>query len=149
MNTIHMMIGIPGSGKTTYARALAEKLNYPLVSINVLINVHLDWEDDKIMHEAYRLCGQYIESSDVIYDARNITVVEREEFINEVKKYGTDFNIKAYYISAPIDVCIKRVIHRNELSEERYFPPEKIRVIADELTLPKDDEVIELITIDN
>ena len=36
MKTVHMMIGIPGSGKSTYALELSKKLNYKIISTDVV-----------------------------------------------------------------------------------------------------------------
>ena len=148
MKTLHMMIGLPGSGKTKYARNLANDLNRPLVSLNIIRNVHLDWNDYDTLKEAYRLCSEgLLSNNEIIYDGDNITIAERQDLIKALKQGGIDVEVIAYYFKENVETCIAKVIHNNESRKERYFPPERIRNMAQEFELPKVGEVKELIII--
>jgi predicted kinase len=148
MKRVHMMIGLPGSGKKEYAKKLANDLKQPLISLNTIRNVHLDWNHDDILKEAYRLCSESLISSDeVIYDADNTTILDRQDFKTALKQFDSDVEIIAYYFKEDLEVCIARVIHNNESRKERYFPPEKIRTMAQTFELPTNNEVKKLITI--
>ena len=150
MKKIHMMIGIPGSGKTCFAKELAKKLNCPIVSISMLRSVKLEYSDKDLLKDSFELCGEYLKkNNDVVYDARNITKIERGNFINAVKQQGIEFQIVAYYIKADVETCIIRIISRNDSITERYFSPEKVRSCAAKLEPPTDKEFYQLNIIEN
>lgn len=150
MKKIHMMIGIPGSGKTYYAKELAKQLQCPIVSISMLRSVKLDYSDDDLLKDSFKLCGDYLQNNDeVVYDARNISKKERKNFINAIKQQGIEFKIIAYYFKADLETCIKRIIFRNDTTTEKYFSPEKVRIFAEELDIPTNDEFSQLNIIEN
>lgn len=150
MKKVHMMIGIPGSGKTRFAKVLAKKLNCPLVSISMLRSVKLDCSDKDVLKNSFKLCGEYLnKNNEVVYDARNITKIERDNFINALKQQGIEFQITAYYIKADVETCIKRIIFRNDTTTEKYYSPEKVRISAAKLEPPTDKEFSQLKIIEN
>lgn len=123
MSTLHMMIGIQGSGKTTYTRKLEEKYGAKIVSSDLIRTLHPNWSEEKIFPEVYRLCAEYLENGvDVIADSTSITPRVRKRYVDSVKSYGVDFDIVAHYFSIPYEVCYQRVRERNLNPEERYLP---------------------------
>ena len=87
MALVHMMVGIPGSGKSTYSNKLHKEFGYPIVSTDVVRTLHPDWEESLIWPEVYRLCAEYLSNNqDIIYDATNITPKVRNRFCEEVNK---------------------------------------------------------------
>ena len=107
-----LLVGIPGSGKTTYAK------NYIKSNFNT---IHLS--SDSIRAELYgdesiqgnpsevfslmqtRTIEALNEGKDVIYDATNITRRDRSYMIDICPKFA---KIEAHIIWAPIEECIKR-----------------------------------------
>jgi predicted kinase len=105
MKTLHMMIGLPRSGKSTKAKALG----FPIVETDsIRLVIHgtawrveaepLVWATAKIMVESLFLAGH----DDVILDATNHTLKRREEWSSE------KWQMKYYVIDTPQEICIDR-----------------------------------------
>ncbi|MDD2492978.1 MAG: serine hydrolase [Bacilli bacterium] len=123
MSTLHMMIGIQGSGKTTYTKKLSEEFGAKIVSSDLVRTLHPDWSEEKIFPEVYRLCAEYLQSGmDVVADSTSITPRVRKRYVDAVKVYGVDFDLVAHYFTIPYEVCCQRVRQRNLNPQERYLP---------------------------
>jgi len=141
MRVVHMMVGIPGSGKSTYVKELADQLKCEVVATDEVRNANPNWDETKIWPEVYRLCGEKLKAGqDIIYDATNITPKVRARFIEEVKKYYNNFNIGTYYFDTPWQECLRRIIIRNENPNERYLPPAVVSSYANNIIIPTTDE---------
>ncbi|HKM30014.1 MAG TPA: serine hydrolase [Bacilli bacterium] len=123
MSTLHMMIGIQGSGKTTYTRKIQEESGAKIVSSDLVRTLHPDWSEDKIFPEVYHLCADYLRQGiDVVADSTSITSRVRKRYIDSVKAYDVNFDVVAHYFTIPYEVCYQRVRERNLDSRERYLP---------------------------
>lgn len=141
MVTIHMLVGIPGSGKTTYAKKLAEKLCIPTISSDQMRNEHPDASEDKIWPMLFEKCGKMVvEGKDFIYDATNITPKVRLNFINKVKEYSTNFQVGTYYFDVDPLICFNRAKIRNNMPGERFIPPEVILSYGQKIIPPSEEE---------
>lgn len=151
MATVHMMIGIPGSGKTTYAKALAKTKNYKIVSTDYVRMLHPNWNENLIWPEVYRLCASFLaEDNDIIFDATNITPKVRQRFKDEVLKHYQDFQMKAYFFTTNLQLCMERVEKRNKMDNELFLPIEVIASYSEKIIEPTLDEgFIDIIKIDN
>lgn len=136
MPNLVMLIGLPGSGKSTFA----EK-NYPSF-------VYLS--SDKIREELYgdaavqdnpervfslmreRAIQELENGNDVVYDATNLV---RKFRVNFIKSIPTGHLITAHVIWAPLDECIKRDSER-----ERTVGKEVIFKMAKKFDAPWYDE---------
>lgn len=112
-----ILCGIPGSGKSTYAKKYISESSY--------VTVHLS--SDSIRYELYgdesiqgnpadvfalmqkRAVAALNEGYDVIYDATNITRKDRASIIGICPKFA---KIECHIIWAPIEECIKRDAER-------------------------------------
>ena len=145
---IHLLIGIQGSGKTTFSKVLSKKLNCQIVSSDGTRNLHPTWTEDLIWPEIYRLIAEEVRNGkDVIFDATNITQKVRKRFIDNMKEHLDEFHLAAYFIDTPLDECIKRVEIRNTLPNERILPIEVISSYHNSLIMPTFDEGFEEINI--
>lgn len=151
MARVHMMVGIPGSGKSTYSKILQEKCGYPIVSTDVVRTLHPDWEESLIWPEVYRLCAEYLSNNqDIIYDATNITPKVRNRFKEEVNKIFCSYEIIAYYFDVPVDVCVKRVDERNKIPGNLFLPTEVIASYGERIIKPTFEEgFVEIIDIES
>lgn len=151
MALVHMMVGIPGSGKSTYSNKLHKEFGYPIVSTDVVRTLHPDWEESLIWPEVYRLCAEYLSNNqDIIYDATNITPKVRNRFCEEVNKIYAKYDRIAYYFDVPADVCMKRVDERNKIPGNLFLPPEVIISYGERIIKPTLEEgFIKIIDIDS
>ena len=142
-----ILVGIPGSGKSTYAKKYISE--YPKTP------VHLS--SDKIREELYgdesiqgnpaevfslmqkRAIEALNNGNDVIYDATNITRKDRAGIIGICPKFA---KIETHIIWAPIEVCIER-----DSKRERTVGKEVIDKMLKRFQAPYYDEGIDEIKI--
>lgn len=135
---IHMLIGIPGSGKSTYAKELKEELKCDVISTDYVRQSHPEWPESRIWPEVYRLSYlALVENRDVIFDATNITPKVRKRYIDEVENLGCNMSICGYYFDTPTKVCLERVMLRNLDPNELYLPPEVVESYGNRIIKPK------------
>lgn len=154
MATIHMLIGIPGAGKSTYCKNVLA-LKYPnaiIVASDEVRNNNPTMSENEIWPEIFRLCSKaLLENKDIIYDATNVTSKVRDNFFNELAKRDvTSYEKRAYYFPPNAKLCKARVAKRNKDVHERYLPIEVIEGYARRIEPPIESENFkEVIIIDN
>ena len=125
MATLNIIIGIPGSGKSNYAK------KYLLINNSVYlssddIRVELYGFEDQTHNDVVfetmkkRTLNALKEGKDVIYDATNLNKKRRNSIINEARKLGVQ--IDAYLCCTPINIILERNITR----VERQLPWDKL-----------------------
>lgn len=118
MKTVHMMIGIPGSGKSTYALELSKKLNYKIISTDVVRMENPGIKEEDVWPRVYWMIAEELKTNDnVIYDATNVTKKVRDRFKENLNKYITNYQIKGYFLPTYHTICSERVDKRNKVSE--------------------------------
>ena len=110
-----MLIGLPGSGKSTYANTLTSSIRVTkyVSSDNIREELYGDASIQgnpqtvfKHMHDRTK---QYLsEGFDVVYDATNVTRKSRRGIINEVKPLVEFDGMEAHIIWAPYNECVNR-----------------------------------------
>ena len=89
MVTIYMLIGIQGSGKSTYARVKSKELSIPIVSSDNVRDENPDSPEENTFPLVYEKCAEYIKSgTDFIYDATSITKKVRKRFFDNMALHG-------------------------------------------------------------
>ena len=145
--TLIILCGIPGSGKTSYARDYIP--DYPKRAIHLSsdsIRAEL-YGDESIQGnpgEVFALMQKRAvealnDSYDVLYDATNITRKDRSSIIGVCPKFA---RIECHIIWAPIEECIKRDVDR-----ERTVGKEVIDKMLKRFQAPFFDEGIDEIKI--
>lgn len=138
---IHMLIGIPGSGKSTYAFELAKKLNCEIVSTDLVRMDNPDWPETAIWPEVYKRCATALKQDvDVIFDATNITPKVRKRFVDEVVKLGANIKMGAYYFDTPTKTCAQRVDARNKAQTQYELPVSVVYSYASSIIYPTLEE---------
>ena len=138
---IHMLVGIPGSGKSTYALALREKLNCEIISTDVVRIENPDWKEEAIWPEVYKRCADALKQGrDAIFDATNVTTRVRKRFVDEVSKLGATVEMGAYFFDTPVNVCAKRVNERNKVGTQYELPVSVVYSYGSSITYPTLDE---------
>lgn len=138
---IYMMIGIQGSGKTTYSNKLKNELNIDILSSDILRDQRKDLKEEFIFPELYKLCRTKISNNeDFIYDATNITPKVRKRFFDNVLINNNNADVIAVYFIPNVELAQERVKIRNLDKNERYLPLEVIKEYAKNLVEPTLEE---------
>jgi predicted kinase len=141
-----LLVGIPGAGKTTYAKKYLERNpnTIHLASDSIREELYGDEATQGDPAEVFSLMQtRAVEalnnSSDVIYDATNITRKDRASIIKMCPKF---VNIECHIIWAPIETCIER-----DATRERTVGTEVIDRMLKRFQAPYYDEGIDEIKI--
>lgn len=106
-----MLVGISGSGKTTYAKKLIEEISGThLSSDSIRKELYGDesiQDDPSVVFDIMRKRALYglDFGYNVIYDATNVTRKDRASILSVLPKYAT---IECHIVWAPIETCIER-----------------------------------------
>ena len=93
-NTIYIAVGLPGSGKSTYAKNFIKDKNIEYLSSDELRAVFGKSEDDQtvtplVFGHIKRKVDEYLKNGkNVLVDATSVNRRERSDYINTAKKYG-------------------------------------------------------------
>ncbi len=132
MATLHLMIGLPCSGKTTYARQLAWETNTLLLTLDVW-HLKLFGDDSGEEHRdehnerhvrVEKIMWDVAEHvlkmrGDVILDYGCWARVERDVYRNRAKELGADF--KLHYMDVPYSELYRRLEERNRNRPDGVF----------------------------
>ena len=109
----HFLIGLPGSGKSTFAQQLNQQMPNSVVISTDNIRARLfgdaavqgDWNrvEDAVI-EQVRLAIGYEQI--IIYDATNVHMAWRSSFLDKVSDRNCEWI--AWWIKTPLDVCKDR-----------------------------------------
>ena len=112
-NTIYLMVGIQGSGKSTWANNFMMNHNNTLLISRDLIRKNLIGDGVKQRFE------------NVIIDATHISIASRRKVLNELIKNAdntNEFNLKIVVMDTPLMTCL----HRNDEREGFEFVPKSV-----------------------
>ena len=125
MAKLNIMIGIPGSGKTKYAKTELLTDNTVYLSSDDMRVDMFGFEDQTHNTEVFeRMKKETLmalqNDFDVVYDATNLNKKRRSDIIKRAKTYGAEVN--AYLCCTPINIILERNITR----QERQIPWDKL-----------------------
>ena len=151
MAKLHLMVGIQGSGKSTYSQKLSKELNCKIISSDEVRKMNPNLEEKNVFPEVYRLCAEELRNNkDVIFDATNITPNVRSRNVNAIKSIFADFKICVYFINTDVEICKERVEKRNKLDGEIFIPLEVIESYSKNIIPPTYEENFdEIIVLNN
>ena len=143
---IVVLVGLPGSGKSTYV----EQLDGVALSSDAIRKVLVDDETIQTIHDRvfqtlrYLLRHRLGLRRPVTYiDATNLTPEERSPYIGIGKAYGC--TLEAVYFDVPLAVCLER-----NRARQRMVPEEALATMAAKLVPPSEAEGFDLVkTITN
>ena len=94
-NTLYIMVGLPGSGKSTYAKEFIKDQQVEYLSSDSLRAVFGKNESDqsvtpKVFGHIKTKVDEYLrDNKNVLVDATNVNRKERNDYINTAKKYNS------------------------------------------------------------
>jgi predicted kinase len=158
--TLHLIVGLPCSGKTTLARQI--EMTYSALRLtadewHIRLFGHDYWDDmtesEEAEHDSRHMSVESIMwdvaarvlvlGFDVILDFGCWARSERDEFRSRAKNLGADFKI--HFADAPAEVLLERLQARNEMQTEgTFFIPEvKLKEWMQTFEPPSADELSE------
>ena len=141
-----VMIGISGSGKSTYANGLKTSLKADLVETDAIREeLTGDASDQSQNYKVFQVAKKRVndllsQGKNAIIDATSVSVRDRKDWI----QIGRDNNaeVRAYFIDTPIDVCKSQNRKR-----QRQVPDEVIDRQASRLESPTKAEGFDTVTV--
>lgn len=141
MSKFIMLIGIPGSGKTTCSKDLAIQYNAKVISTDKVRQTYVGIEESEVFPTVYRLCSEELKNGyNVILDATHITPKVRKRTFDSLDQFGVTYEKIAYYFDTPVEVCLKRVEKRNQDPNELFLPLEVIESYGNNIIVPTKEE---------
>lgn len=148
MSTLYVMVGIPGSGKSTYARTLRDSIGYTtayvsrdMIRMNILgANDPYFSREDEVYELFCDAITEWLGKTDVIADATHMSHGARAKLINALNYRGMTpdkYDLVFVYMDVPIEECIRRDDTRTGFA---HVTAPVIRRMARSLTCPTKDE---------
>ena len=148
MNIVHLMVGVQGSGKSTFSKKLSEELNIIIASTDEVRKQNVGIKEELVWPLVYKMCADELKKGkDVIFDATSITPKVRNRLIDNIKFHFDSFEVGCYYFKVDLNVCKNRVALRNKIEGEIFIPLEVIDSYHERLIEPTIDEGFSFVNI--
>lgn len=138
MNTIYLMVGIPGSGKSTWANEHKYIYNYKVFSSDNYRKIILGDESnqdkgnlifDTMCHDA----AEELTHGNICLDCVNADRKTRNSLIHRFRNIEHD--TVAVFMNTPLETCLQRNLDRN-----RHVPEDVIVKFYDKLNIPTTED---------
>ena len=143
--TLYVLIGIPGSGKSTFCK----DLKLPVVSTD-RIRFQMFGDEacqiapEKVFNTAYGMIASCLSyRSDVVFDATSTTEWSRKTLLTKMKNCIGEFRKVAILFMTPVEECKRRNANRLRVVPEDVIDRQYVQLMRDAHTIPDQfDEVI-------
>ena len=142
--TLYILIGIPGCGKSTFAKRFQNENDTTWISRDKIRFDTLKEGDEYFSHES-EVFQKFIDSIvfslrngfNAIADATHINMSSRRKLTYAIDKQFNDYKIVYVIFDTPFDICLAR----NNLREGRACVPEQVmKNMYKDFRVPRDDE---------
>ena len=121
MKKLIILIGIPGSGKTTLAQKIIEKGFHCLNADKIREELYGDASEQGDKEQVFSIFFERLEIAfqkelNVIVDNTNLNPKQRKPILDKARQFGYQ-NIQLWLLDMPLDICLKR-----NSSRERVVP---------------------------
>lgn len=139
MTTVHVMIGIPGSGKTSIVKEKMMRTFHDIHLSSDAIRIELDEPDNvEVFAEMNKRLQEKIKNpgktENIYYDATNVNRKRRRALYRNIKNWDKDVNVNAFFISVPYTTALNRNLGR---AESEVVPPEAVLRMHRTLQIPR------------
>lgn len=130
-----MLVGLPGSGKSTYAKKLTEETNAVYLNPDTIRKEMTGSEecfdkDKEVFEYITKAAKEHLKAGkDVVYDATNRSSKKRTAFLNGLA--GIPCKKRCVLIATPYAVCLN-----NNQARERHVPEKVIEEMYRSITIP-------------
>lgn len=137
--TIYLMVGIPGSGKSTWIQAHVDS-SWIVLSPDTILEqrYNYQWTPERAAEawaESYRNFGALlIEGATIVWDATLISPMIRAAILHTAK--GAGYRVEAVFCDTSVEICLER----NAKRKREPVPESIIRRMADSLIVPTMEE---------
>ena len=144
-----VMVGLPGSGKSTKAEELKEKYGFKVFSSDKIRGELYGDENCQVNHgrvfgTLYGRMNRALQNGEnCILDATNANRKDRKGAFRQVQDVG-NYDVVAYVVTTNVEECIKR-----DSGRDRTVGPDVVKRYADKFTMPSSDEGFKDVFIDN
>lgn len=153
-NILYIMIGIPGSGKSTYAHFLLTNENMDWVSRDK-IRFDLLTEKDNYFAKENQVYKNFISQintglrmgHNVIADATHLNLKSRYKLFNKLHIDRTKTIVIGIYMNLPLETCLER--NETRKGGRTYVPPHEIHNMYTKLEPPTYNEPFDYIYVIN
>lgn len=132
---VYMMVGIPGSGKSTWVQK-HRKDAWVIISPDSILEsqYNYDWTPDRASEawaKSYqRFGGGLLDGHTMVWDATFTLPIMRTAVLNIAK--GAGYRVEAIFCDTPLEVCI----YRNQQRHREPVPLKTIHRMAEHLQPP-------------
>lgn len=136
MSKLMVMVGLPASGKSTYAKKIAIEENAIILSSDKLReelygDINDSEHNTEVFSELHRRIKENLEQGkNVIWDSTNINYKKRQAFLKELKRL--DITKECHLMATPYELCIKQNKQR-----DRQVPEDVIRRMYKNIYVPQ------------
>ncbi len=121
MKRIILMIGVPGSGKTTLAKKIAEKGFQYINADGIREELYGNAAEQGDKEEVFNLFFERLEKlmtagTDVIIDNTNLNPKQRKPILDRAQQFGYS-DVQLWLLDIPLELCLRR-----NKSRERIVP---------------------------
>ena len=147
---LFLMMGIPGSGKSTFVRKRRDIFDNPIVVSRDKIRFSLLEEGDEYFSKEDEVLEEFtkqiVESlsrpmGDTIVDATHLNGGSRRKILNLITRAGGSYDeVRVIWLRTPLDVALKRNAKR---TGRAFVPEDAIKNMYNSLTKPAIEEGID------